>query len=72
MTVVNFTKKQNVLTEGGDIFGEAKSTDSRAMGFWTDGRTHARTDAILRKLIDRFVGKNGVRNEIVLDPIIFW
>ena len=22
------------------IFGEAKSTDSRAMGFWTDARTH--------------------------------
>ena len=28
------------------IFGEAKSTDSSAMGFWTDGRTHARTDTI--------------------------
>ena len=25
------------------IFGEAKSTDSSAMGFWTDGRTHAGT-----------------------------
>ena len=24
------------------IFGEAKSTDSRAMGSWTDGRTHGR------------------------------
>ena len=32
MTVVNFTKKQNVLTGGSAIFGEAKSTDSRAMG----------------------------------------
>ena len=25
------------------IFGEAKSTDSRTMGFWTDGHTDART-----------------------------
>ena len=40
MTVVNFTKKQNVLTGGSVIFGEAKSTDSRAIGVWTDGRTH--------------------------------
>ena len=31
MTVVNFTKKQNVLTGGNVIFGEAKSTDYRAM-----------------------------------------
>ena len=42
MTVVNSTKKQNVLTGGGAIFGEAKSTDSRAMGFWADARTHGR------------------------------
>ena len=40
MTVVNFTKKQNVLTRGSVIFGEAKSTDSRAMGVWTDARTN--------------------------------
>ena len=40
MTVVNFTKKQNVLTGGSVIFGEGKSTDSRSMGVWTDGRTH--------------------------------
>ena len=26
------------------IFGEAKSADSRSMGFWTDGRTRARTN----------------------------
>ena len=44
MTVVNFTKKQNVLTEGSVIFGEAKSTDSRSMGVWADGRT----DTILK------------------------
>ena len=37
MTVVNFTKKQNVLTGGSVIIGEAKLTDSRAMGLWTDG-----------------------------------
>ena len=46
MAVVTFTKKQNVLTGGNAIFGEAKSTDSRAMG-GRDGRTHARTGAIL-------------------------
>ena len=40
MTVVNFTKKQNVLTGGSVIFGEAQSTDSRAMGVRTDARTH--------------------------------
>ena len=47
MTVVNFTKKQNVLTGGSAIFGEAKSTDSRAMGVWTD----AQTDAILKNAV---------------------
>ena len=39
MIVVNFTKKQNVLTGGSVIFGEAKSTDSTAMGIRTDSRT---------------------------------
>ena len=39
-SVANFTKKQNVLTGGSAIFGEAKYTDSRAMGVWTDARAH--------------------------------
>ena len=30
-SVANFTKKQNVLTGGSAIFGEAKSTDSKDM-----------------------------------------
>ena len=56
MTVVNFTKKRNVLTGGRAVFGRAESTDSRVMGVWTDARTHGRNfelflDAPFQELI---------------------
>ena len=63
MTVVNFTKKQNVLTGGSVIFGEAKSTDSRAMGVWTDGRTHGHNFekcVFQNPLLQTKSNKNGV------------
>ena len=48
------------------IFGEAKSTNTRAMGSWTDGctyaRTHARTDGRTggqTKSIKKGVGENA-------------
>ena len=48
------------------IFGEAKSTNTRDMGFWTDGctyaRTHARTDGRTggqTKSIKKGVGENA-------------
>ena len=65
MTVVNFTKKQNVLTVGSVIFGEAESTDSRAMGFWTDARTLERTNAISKKLFFKtpFHDRNPTQKE---------
>ena len=46
------------------IFGEAKSTDSRAMGFWTVASTHARTNfekyVFRNPLLRTKSNKNGV------------
>ena len=60
MTVVNFAKKQNVLTGGSAIFGEAKSTDSRAMGVWTDARTNFEKCVFQNPLLRTKSNKNGI------------
>ena len=49
-TFVNFTNKKNASTGGSTFFASTdlsatKSTDTRAVGFWTDARPHARTRA---------------------------
>ena len=58
MTVVNFTKT-NTLTGGSVIFGEAKSTDSRSKGVWTDGHNFEKC-VFQNPLLRRLSEKNGV------------
>ena len=55
------------------IFGEAKSTDSRAMGFLTDGRTDGRTHGhnFEKRIFEIAFVRPSVQEPIALESVDF-
>ena len=54
------------------IFGEAKSTDSRDMGVWTDARTYERAGAISKNAFFKIASaRPSVQEPIALESVDF-